>query len=188
AMIPSKHGERRSLICAALLSVLALSLCAMARHPVLLPIGVLLMGLATAAFYLARQTYLMDAVPVHMRARAFSTLGGTHRIGMFIGPFAGAGMMHMIGLTGAYYVAIAALLAAGALSFALPVLQPRGDTDAATVPKSRMMAIASTHRHVLLTLGVGILLISAMRASRQVAIPLWADAIGMTPAMTAVVF
>lgn len=188
AMITSKHGERRSLIGAAMLSVLALSLCAMARHPVLLAIGVLLMGLATAVFYLARQTYLMDAVPVHMRARAFSTLGGTQRIGMFIGPFAAAGMMHMIGLTGAYYVAIAALVAAGALSFALPELQPRGDTDAATVPKSRMMAIASTHRHVLLTLGVGILLISAMRASRQVAIPLWADAIGMTPAMTAVVF
>ncbi len=189
AMITSKHGERHSLIGAATLSVLALALCVAARHPALLALGVLLMGLATSVFYLARQTYLMDAVPVHMRARAFSTLGGTQRIGMFIGPFAAAAMMHAIGLAGAYYVAITALIAAGVLSFALPELQPRDDAGAASAaPKPRMTAIASTHRNVFLTLGVGILLISAMRASRQVAIPLWADAIGMTPAMTAVVF
>lgn len=188
AMVTSTYGERLSLIGAAVLSVLALVLCVLARHPALLALGVLLMGLATSVFYLARQTYLIDAVPVHMRARAFSTLGGTQRIGMFIGPFAAAALMHMIGLAGAYYVAIAALAAAGALSFALPELQPRVDTTVAVASKPRIADIASAHKNVFLTLGIGILLISAMRASRQVAIPLWADAIGMSPAMTAVIF
>lgn len=188
AMVTSKYGERRSLIGASVLSVLALAVCVLARHPALLALGVLLMGLATSVFYLARQTYLIDAVPVHMRARAFSTLGGTQRIGMFIGPFAAAALMLVVGLAGAYYVAITALVAAGALSFALPELESRVDTITVPVSKTRMIDVASAHKRVYLTVGIGILLISAMRASRQVAIPLWADAIGMTPAMTAVVF
>src|SRR5690606_4822644 len=128
----------------------------------------------------ARQTFLMEAAPIHMRARAFSTLGGTQRIGMFIGPFAAAGLMHFMGLSGAYVVAIIALAAAGGLAFALPELQPRlvdGESDQA---RPSMASIAVAHRHVLLTLGMGCLLVGAMRAARQVAIPLWADVIGLS--------
>lgn len=188
AMITARFGERRSLIGASAVSVLALSLCILAKHPALLALGVLLMGMATSVFYLARQTFLMEVAPVHMRARAFSTLGGTQRIGMFIGPFGAAGLMHFIGLDGAYLVAIAALVTAGALAFALPELQPRADSGAADAPRPRMAAIAVEHKRVFMTLGLGCLLIGAMRASRQVAIPLWADAIGLSPTATAIIF
>jgi MFS family permease len=51
-----------------------------------------------------------------------------------------------------------------------------------------MASIAVAHKRVFLTLGLGVLLIGAQRASRQVAIPLWADAIGLSPTTTAVVF
>jgi MFS family permease len=42
-----------------------------------------------------------------------------------------------------------------------------------------MRGIARSHAGVFLTVGAGILLLSALRASRQVVIPLWADNLGM---------
>ena len=51
-----------------------------------------------------------------------------------------------------------------------------------------MWTVARKHYRSLLTLGSGVMLIGAMRASRPVAIPLWAEHIGLSPATTAVIF
>ena len=52
------------------------------------------------------------AVP--LRARALATLGGTTRIGLFVGPFLSTGVMQFMGTDGAYWLHLAAaLLAAG---------------------------------------------------------------------------
>ena len=190
AVITARFGERRSLIGASIFSVLALLLCVLARHPAALALGVTLLGMATSVFYLARQSYMIDAVPLRLRARAFSTLGGTQRIGMFVGPFAAAGFMHFMGLPGAYWMAIIALIATGVLSYTIPELQAsRGKTSSAEAPdKVRMWSVARLHYRVLLSLGAGVLLIGAMRASRQIAIPLWASHIGLSPTTTAIIF
>ncbi len=188
ALITSRYGERRSLIGASAFCVLALILCLLARHTWVLGVAVLMFGMATSVFYLARQTYLIEAVPLSMRARAMSTLGGTQRIGMFVGPFAAAGLMHFIGLAGAYWIAIVALIAAGALSSAVPDFEIREQGDGSRTDKPNMAKIARTHARVFATLGVGVLFIGAMRASRQIAIPLWADSIGLNPTTTAIIF
>ena len=60
------------------------------------------MGMCTATFYLARQSYLTEVAPVHLRARALSMLGGAHRIGLFIGPFVGAAVISLTSLRAAY--------------------------------------------------------------------------------------
>lgn len=193
ALITNRFGERRSLVGAALFSILALILCVFAGHPAVLALGVLMLGMATSVFYLARQTYLMEAVPASMRARAFSTLGGTQRIGMFTGPFIAAGVMHFFGLPGAYWTAILALAGTGILCFSVPDLQPamppasRRDADL-PIANPRMWDVAKQYGHVLLTLGMGVALIGALRASRQIAIPLWAESIGLSATATAVVF
>ncbi|TEA77072.1 MFS transporter [Allopusillimonas ginsengisoli] len=189
ALLTARIGERKALIGASVLTVIALILCIAAPHPVLLALGALMIGVSTSVFYLARQTYLIEAVPFSMRARALSTLGGVSRIGMFAGPFAGAGMMHFMGLSGAYWVGIAAMLVAGGLAFALPDLVVKASTqEDIDLARPRMGHIARDHARVFLTLGTGILLISAMRAARQIVIPLWADHIGLSPAATSVIF
>lgn len=188
ALIISRYGERLSLTGASFLSVLALILCLFATHPLMLALGVLIIGMATSVFYLARQTYLIDAVPSYMRARALSTLGGTQRIGMFIGPFAAAGLMHVMGLAGAYWVAIIALIGAGILSFSIPELEAGPADDTPQAPRPTMAATARNHAAIFLTLGAGVLLVAAMRASRQIAIPLWADNIGLSATTTAIIF
>ena len=40
---------------------------------------------------------MIDAVPEHPRARALSTPGGSHRIGMVIGPLVGTAVIHQWG-------------------------------------------------------------------------------------------
>ncbi len=49
-------------------------------------------------------------------------------------------------------------------------------------------AIAVEHTKILLTVGVGILLVSAVRASRQAVVPLWAEHIGLDAAVTSLIY
>ncbi|MFT0532754.1 MFS transporter [Castellaniella hirudinis] len=188
AALATRYGERRAMVGAALFSLLGLALCLLARSPWLLGMGVFMVGLASAVFLLARQTYLVEAVPLHMRARAMSTLGGTMRIGMFAGPFASAGVIHLTGLSGAYWVSALAMLGAGLVSLSVPDLVPKASADKAAIPKISMLSMARMHAPVLLTLGIGTALVAALRACRQIVIPLWADHIGLDPATTATIY
>lgn len=196
--IPAGHlaariGERRALILAALLSSLALLLCAAANKLALLALGVFLFGMATSVFLLARQAYLSDIVPLHLRARAMSSLGGATRIGMFAGPFLGAGTIHFVGISGAYGVAVIAMFCAGVLSYFSPDVSPPEAKDPqlradGTQKPVTTRDILRSHGHVFLTLGVGVLLVGALRSSRPIVIPLWADHLAMSPTVIALVY
>ena len=65
-------------------------------------------------FSLARQAYLTEAIPFRWRARALSTLGGTLRIGLFIGPFVAAVIVSRWNIGAAYGFAAVMSLAARA--------------------------------------------------------------------------
>ncbi|MGO3124121.1 MAG: MFS transporter [Advenella sp.] len=188
ALITSKIGERWALLGASVNTIFAMLLCIFANNTVFIAIAALMIGISTSVFMLARQTYLIDAVPIYMRARALSTLGGVNRIGMFAGPFAGAALMHFIGLPGAYVVGIAAIVAAGLLAYTMPELKAKQQARAVPADKPRMTYVARKYAGVFMTLGTGVLLISAMRASRQIVIPLWADYIGLSAASTSIIF
>ena len=88
--LAARIGERRALLVAAVIEAVGMLVAALAGNLAMLFVGVFVIGLAGSLFGLARQAYLTEAVPVAMRARALSTLGGVHRIGYFIGPFIGA--------------------------------------------------------------------------------------------------
>ena len=188
ALITSRYGERRSMMGAAVLSVLALLLCIFAGNAWMLAIGVFFIGMASSVFMLARQTYMIDAVPVYMRARALSTLAGTMRIGVFVGPFAGAALIHFMGLPGAYCVAVIAMAGAGLIAYLAPDMTSPGRAGGATQAKPRVLDVARAHSRVFVTLGLGILLVSAVRSSRQVVIPLWADHLGIDATTTSIIY
>ncbi len=188
ALITSRIGERRALLCASAITIVAVLLCIFAGHVLLLALATLLIGISTSVFFLARQTYMIEAVPFYMRARALSVLGGVNRIGMFAGPFAGAAVMHFVGLSGAYWVGVVALLASWVLTYFMPDLKVAPTTQNVSLPQPRMMRMAREHASVFLSLGLAVLLISAMRSARQIVIPLWADYIGLSPTATSIVF
>ena len=188
ALITSRFGERKAMAAAAAFSILAFLLCIFAIHVWMLGAGVLMAGMAGSVFTLARQTFIIDAVPVIMRARAFSTLAGAMRIGVFIGPFAGAAVVHAIGLQGAYWVALFAMAGVGVIALTLPDLQSSSAQDAEPAARPSIANIMRSHAGVYLTLGLGVVLVSAMRASRQVVIPLWADHLGLAPAAASLIY
>jgi MFS family permease len=189
AMATSRYGERRAMVGAGLLSMLALLLCIFATKTWVLGVGVFFIGMASSIFMLARQSYMIDAVPAYMRARAMSTLAGTMRIGAFAGPFGGAALMHFLGLQGAYWFAMLAMAGAALIAYHAPdMAPPERKPGSPSQAKHRIVDVAREHYKVLLTLGLGILMVSAVRSSRQVVIPLWADYLGMSPSTTSIIY
>ena len=185
ALITERFGEKRAMAGAALVSVIGLLLVIGVPRLWVLALAMLMQGCAQSVFQLARQSYMIEVVPLAYRARALSTLGGTTRIGTFIGPFAGAALIHFLGLDGAYWVAICAMLGAGLIAIKAPDIGPAGVPGA---PRARMGDVARDHRGVYATLGVGVMLLSALRASRQVVIPLWADHLGLDATTTSLIY
>ncbi len=195
--LAARIGERRALILACLIDVCALIGAFLAPTVVLLSAAVFVAGLANAVFSLARQTYLTAAVPLRIRARAMSTLGGVFRIGSFVGPFVGAIIVTRSNIASAYvFAAVMSLLAAG-LSALLPDLAPpadkpgsdeRGGRQDPSQAQPTVFSVLAKHRRILLTLGTGVLVLSAARATRQAIIPLWAEAQGIDAATTSIIF
>ncbi|AMB41418.1 MULTISPECIES: MFS transporter [Paenarthrobacter] len=193
SIITIKFGERWAIVGAGAAGALALGAAAFApqlEHGIwLLAAAMTLVGMCSSVFNLARQKYLTEAVPVMYRARALSTLGGVTRIGIFIGPFIGAAVMQFAGISGAYWVGFAGMMAAAALSLTIPDLVAPGTSDGGPVPPaSTLRQVAASHAGVFLSVGFGILLLSALRASRQVVIPLWADHLGMDATHASLIF
>ncbi|MFZ1287863.1 MAG: MFS transporter, partial [Candidatus Phosphoribacter sp.] len=156
--------------------------------------AVLAVGLAGSVFGLARHAYLTEAVVPHLRARALSTLGGVHRVGMFIGPFIGAVVLTRWGKPGAYAVGVlGALLAAVLVAMTGDLAARQAARQAArdARPPERTLRVGEvlrTHRRVLTTLGIGVLAVAATRSARNAIVPLWAEAIGLDAAATSLVF
>lgn len=193
SLITLKFGERWAIVGAAVASACALAAAAISPFvPAglwLLAAAMVVVGMAASVFSLARQKYLTEAVPVLLRARALSTLGGVNRIGIFIGPFIGAAVMHFSGITGAYWAGVVAMAAAAALSVTIPDLVAHpARADGARVPQPTLRSVAVSHSGVFLTVGVGVLLLSAIRASRQVVIPLWAEHLGMDATQASLIY
>ena len=194
--LAARIGERRALILACLIDVSALIGAYLAPSVTLLSVAVFVAGLANAVFNLARQTYLTTAVPLRVRARAMSTLGGVFRIGSFIGPFVGAIIVTRVNIASAFVFAAAMSLAAAGLSALLPDLAPpdsrsdgaHSDRKGADQAQPTVLSVLAKHRYILLTLGTGVLVLSAARATRQAIIPLWAEAQGLDAATTSVIF
>ena len=193
SLITMRHGERSTIVAGAIWCAVAMALCGWSGNLVIFALGSFMIGMSQAIFSLARQSYLTEVVPVEYRARVMSTLGGTMRIGMFIGPFVAAAAIHFYGLVGAYGVGMAALVTSGVLAARSPDLSLRaaGKHPNTTGDKPRTLTTLSTlhaNRHVFVTLGVGMLLVSAVRTTRQTVIPLWADHLALDAAVTAVIY
>ncbi|HVT70024.1 MAG TPA: MFS transporter [Trebonia sp.] len=191
-ILATRIGERKSMLVAAVTTAAGLVCCVVYDGRGLWPLlvyglGILLIGSASSVYNLARQSYLTEMVPPQMRARALSALGGTMRIGLFVGPFLGAGAMRLCGLAGAYYVALGAIVVAGVIVYRVPDLET-SDQHKAAAAQVTSRGVLRKYWRVFVTLGTGILLLSAIRQTRQVVIPLWATHIGLSPTANSVIY
>lgn len=210
----ARVGERRAMLLAASGSIASLLLCVLAPGPWALFAGVLSIGACAATFSLARHAYLTLAVPLHLRARTLSTLGGVFRAGSFFGPFLAAGVIALWGspqhvfwaAVAAEAIAILILLLAPDPETMAPqpgsALAPGGAQDGPAPGDERssealeqleaeepggILAEMRRSRGVLLRLGTTVGIVALLRTARQVLLPVWGLAIGMSDADIALV-
>lgn len=187
-----RFGERRAMVAAGVVEAGAFALAATAQNLAVLAVAVTLAGMGSAVFGLARHAYLTGAVPMRHRAKALSTLGGTFRIGTFIGPFIAAPILLVAPIHVVYVVAAVSSLAAALLALTLRDLphEPAPPGTDATVPVrgETLWQVLHRHRRVLLLLGTGIFVIAAVRSARQSIVPLWCEHLQLDAATTSLVY
>jgi MFS family permease len=200
--IVAKVGERNAMLGSSVAALIGLLLCLVAATPAVLGIGVLLLGIATASFALARQAFMTTFVPQSHRARALSLLGGMFRAGYFVGPFLAA---LVIGLTGStrsvFVIDLVACVVVAIVLLVLPdpsaVLAARREsllTATAAIrvagggaAREGLFRTIARHRQVLARMGLAAALIGGLRSSRQVILPLAGVSLGMQEGSIALV-
>ncbi|WP_205791557.1 MFS transporter [Microbacterium sulfonylureivorans] len=193
----ARIGERLTMAIAGLLSLGAVVGLALAPSLGVFALAIFLIGFCAAAFGLARHSFMTTRVPLAFRARALSLLGGTFRLGMFIGPFVAAGLLVLFGDEHAAIWFFAGCLVATVLLVLLGpdpekqltpskddsrLAEDTGEPVTGSIPTSERAGVFRTmwqYRRVLSRLGLAAASLSAVRSARQVVLPLWGVSIGL---------
>jgi MFS family permease len=203
----ARVGERLTMVVAGIIALAGVVGMALAPSLGLFAVAVFLIGFCAAAFGLARHSFMTTRVPVAFRARALSMLGGTFRLGMFIGPFVAAGLLAVFGdehatiwFFGGCLVATVLLVLLGPdpeRQFIAPAATRDSDVEYAedtgepvtgsirlpaerrSGPRTGVFRTMWRHRVVLSRLGLAAASLSAVRSARQVVLPLWGVSIGL---------
>ena len=205
----ARIGERLTMVFAGTLALGGVLGMVFALHLGVFAASVFLIGFCAAAFGLARHSFMTTRVPFAFRARSLSLLGGTFRLGMFVGPFVAAGLLALFGdehaaiwFFGGCLVATVLLVLLGPdperVVAASDAGAGSGRSDAAararwngedsgepvtgSIPSGERIGVFRTmwrFRRVLARLGLAAATLSAVRSARQVVLPLWGVSIGL---------
>lgn len=184
----ARIGERRTLLLGGLVDAVAMTVAALSPSVAALGAAVVLSGMTWTAFLLARQGFMIDAVPAYYRARALSTLGAAHRVGILVGPLLGAALIALADLRAVFVLAAALSLASGLMARLMPDLGSASRTEQAGAGHPSVWSVLSAHRRTLLTLGSAVVVLGASRSVRNGLLPLWADHVGLSASTTSLVF
>lgn len=184
----ARVGERRALVVAGVLDALAMAAAAVTPTVAWLAVAVVASGMTWTVFLIARQAFMIDAVPFHLRARALSLLGGSHRVGLFGGPLIGAALITADGIRSVFLLAGALSIAAALLALTMPDLGAAGRVAAREEGYASVRSILLRYRTEMLTIGVAIAVIGASRSIRTSLMPLWAEHVGISASTTSLIF
>ncbi|TXK10843.1 MFS transporter [Microbacterium wangchenii] len=201
--VVARYGERPAMVGAGFLALGAIVALALAPNLALFAASVFLIGFCAAAFGLARHSFMTTRVPLVFRARALSLLGGTFRLGMFLGPFVSAALLAIfadehvaiwffgVTLLGAVLLVLfgrdpeEALVAeerAARANARDAAAEDSGEAVTGSIPTLERAGVFRTmwrFRGVLGRLGLAAACLSAVRSARQVVLPLWGVSIGL---------
>jgi len=182
----ARWGSPRAALAGMVWTALASLLCAASTALVPFIVGAALLGAGHALAHVSRLSQVVEIVPNRFRARGLTTLAGIWRIANFLGPLAGALVIHHVGLRAAYVFAAGAMLVgAGALLAARVWRSPAHAPQLRHLSPARVMR---ENRRVLGTLGLAVALTGAVRAARIAALPLWAEHLGLSDGAASAIF
>lgn len=198
----ARIGERVTMAIGGGIAMAGVAGLAFAPNLAVLAASVFVIGFCAAVFGLARHSFMTTRVPLTFRARALSLLGGTFRLGMFVGPFIAAALLAAFGdehatvwFFGVCLVATVLLVLLGPdpeAHVAAPggpsargdsrVAEDTGEPVTGSIPTRERVGVFRTmwrFRGVLSRLGLAAASLSAVRSARQVVLPLWGVSIGL---------
>lgn len=184
----ARIGERRALVGAGVLDALAMVGGGLSGSVLWLSVAVVCSGMMWTVFLLARQQFMIEVVPNYYLARALSMLGGSHRVGLFIGPLLGALTVQAWGIRGVFWLGAAAALCAAGIALVMPDPGAQVRREQAVTGHLSVWSVMRAHRRTLVVLGSVVVVISASRSLRTTLLPLWAEHVHMSPAETSLVF
>ena len=184
----ARIGERRTLVSAGFLDAGAMAIAAVTDSVAALAVAILLSGVCWTAFLIARQGFMIDIVPASHRARAMSLLGGSYRVGVLIGPLIGAGLIAMTGLTSVFWLGAVMSVSASLLAATMPDLGTEKRAAAKETGHLGVWSVIGSHRRLLATLGVAVVILGASRSLRLSLLPLWADHVSLSASTTSLIF
>jgi MFS family permease len=169
-------GERKAMIAASAVAALGILLSLFALNLYMLGAGVFIVGAAAAVFGLARLSWMTEHVPIEVRARSLSILGGMFRAGSFVGPVIGAAVIKFYSVQAVYYLPLVLCALA-----AIILILAKGKEDLVKNSSSlkATFLIAKRESKKLATLGVASSILSALRGTRMVGLPLLAVALAI---------
>lgn len=141
-------------------------------------------GAANISLRLSRQTYITRRIAPRVRGRAMSTIGGSFRMSLFIGPLLGGLLADTLGFEATFAIA-GAVTAFGLIP---PLLQPAAERDdvldatpSTSADPVGLFAAIRTHRRLLALAALVPMLTMAVREGRYVVVPLIGDDLGLSP-------
>jgi MFS family permease len=186
-MLVARFGDKP-----VLLGGLAVMLCGFAAlsvttEPLAISLAAVAIGSGHAAWMLGRQSYLADICAPSELGRAIAAMAGLHRGGALIGPAAGGAIAAFAGYPVAFAIGAASAVAAAAmvLAFARGVAASQAAGDHSLAGTVRVLR---TERRAFATAGVSALALQLMRASRQLLVPLFGQALGLDVAAIGLVY
>lgn len=200
----ARVGERLTMVIAGIVAIAAGVAMIFSPSSGVLAASVFLLGFCAAAFGLARHAFMTTRVPVEFRARALSLLGGSFRLGVFIGPFVAAGLLQLFGteLAAFWFFLLCLVVMVVLVTFGpdpektVPVAssgtlaEDSGEAVSGSIPTIERAGIFRTmwqQRAVLGRLGLAASSLSAVRSARQVVLPLWGLSLGLDASTIALV-
>ena len=102
----SRYGDKRVMLLALLLAAAADLVLMFAADIAILALAGLVMGAGFGMWMLSRLAYMAEAVPLAQRGRAIALMGGTQRLGGFVGPAIGGLLAVKFGFGAAFAVAL----------------------------------------------------------------------------------
>lgn len=183
----SRLGQRGSAVAASAVIVGAGIAAALVGTLWVLAPSVLVMGLGWSAWLVARLSLAADLAPTGRRGQVIATLGGSSRIGNFVGPLIGAGLIAAFGIDAAFWLQGLMVIIGCATMLAF---SPPGHTGGAAGPEHDGVLSSLSAAGVRRVAGpaVAAVAICALRSSRQALLPLWASHVGVDAAGVSLVF
>ena len=180
-LLVSRLGTRRSMSLGLLGMAAAFGLTSMVSSVALFASLLFFAGFCSALVHVSQLTIMRHAMPDRTRGRALALVGGTARLAGVAAPVLGGILVEREGY-GAVFCVYASLLACACVLFlclgpqrqARPHLRTEGAFSA-------VRRLARENRRVLLPAGSTLFVLTVLRASRRVLLPLWGYDMGLSP-------